>query len=81
MGTIDKRETFSDIRKAFKMVLEDGPGQSHVRKELTGIGLHTATMLMRHGGWNLCEQFAACSQITGNLWASRWDDEILRKMD
>lgn len=68
------------IRKAFKMVLEDGPGQSHVSKELIGIRLHSAAMLMRHRGWNHCEQFAACSQITGNLWARRWDDEILRKM-
>lgn len=50
------------------MVLTGVPGQSHVRKELVGIGLHTGTMFMRRGGRNHYEQFTACSQITGSLW-------------
>lgn len=46
MGT-KKKEKFDDMRKAFKMTLEDGPGQSHVRKELPGIIPHIGIMLVR----------------------------------
>lgn len=62
------------------MVLEDRPAPNYVRKELIGIELHRTAVLMRHGDWNHCEHLAVDSQITGTMWASKWDNGILREM-
>lgn len=69
------------MRKAFKMTLEDGPGQSHVRKELPGIIPHIGIMLVRT--WRHKKQWAVWIMwlVMWSLWGSRRDEEIMRKMD